>query len=74
MKNSPITNTLGIIFLIFGFGLYVLPIFFEVKKDYTDDAWYVPLIMIAVGVCFILIPDYVIKGLIKLVERKSNDI
>jgi len=72
MKNSPITNILGILFLSLCLFIYIFPIFTDVKKDYTEDAWYVPLIFLVIGVSFLLIPDELIKGLGKLINKKAD--
>jgi hypothetical protein len=74
MKNSPITNTIGCILLLLGLLIYMLPVFIEVKKDYTVDAWYVPLILCVIGLSLILIPDKVVRGLSKLIDRKVDQL
>lgn len=46
---KPIINrVIGALLMLCSVAMYSLPMFIEVKKDFTDH-WYVPLIPLAVG-------------------------
>jgi hypothetical protein len=53
--------------------MYALPIFIEVKKDFTDN-WGVPLTFGLVGLGLIGIPDELFGSLGKLFKRKSDEL
>lgn len=60
MKNAnfknPITTGAGIIFLAITCMMFIAPVFWEVKKDFTEDYWY-PVGTFTVGLFLVLAPD-----------------
>ncbi len=67
------SNIIGCILLSIGLMIYVLPIFVTVHKDYTD-MWAIPWSFIGSGIAFLLIPDKIITGLGKIIDRKSDSL
>ena len=67
------SNIIGCILFVIGLMIYVLPIFIDVKKDYTE-MWYIPFGFSVSGIGFLLIPDKIITGLGKIIDRKSDSI
>jgi hypothetical protein len=77
LKENKITTIAGVIFLLISILMYVMPMFFEVKKDFTEK-WYVPLIPMAIGVLLMRSPDTIVKGTGKAINKltktdKGND-
>jgi len=72
-RNYEITTAIGIICCILSVAMYALPMFIEVKKDFTDN-WGVPLTFGLVGLGLIGIPDELFGSLGKLFKRKSDEL
>lgn len=76
LKKDPITTIAGIIFVIISILMYVLPMFMEVGKDFTEK-WYVPLIPLIVGVYLMRSPDSIIRfgnrAAAKKIGKKEGD-
>lgn len=70
-KQNPITTVFGILFILAGLLMYTLPIFIEVKKDFTE-IWYVPLIPISIGFISLLSPDSIVKAIISFITKKTD--
>jgi uncharacterized membrane protein len=70
-KTNPITTFLGSLFIALGLLMYALPMFIEVKKDFTE-VWYVPLLVITIGACLIFSPDTLVVGAKKAINKGTN--
>lgn len=70
-KQNPITTVFGILFLLVGLLIYSLPLFIEVKKDFTES-WYTPLIPIGLGVILLFSPDSLVNGIKRIIETKTQ--
>lgn len=70
-KLNPITTILGSVFATIGLLIFMLPMFVELKHDYTSQ-WYVPTIFIVSGVALLLTPDRFIGGLNKVIDKGSD--
>ena len=72
-KNYEVTTAIGIVCCVLSIAMYALPIFIEVKKDFTNN-WGVPLTFGLVGLGLIGIPDELFGSLGKLFKRKSDEL
>ncbi len=45
---------LGISISLLGLSMYFIPMFWEIKKDYTKDGWYIPILIITFGISVFL--------------------
>lgn len=72
-KRAEISTIIGLVFVLLATLMYALPIFVEVKKDYTEE-WYVPFTFGLVGLGLIGIPDELFGSLAKLFKRKSDEL
>ena len=72
-RNYEITTAIGIVCCILSITMYALPMFIDVKKDFTDN-WGVPLTFGLVGLGLIGIPDELFGSLGKLFKRKSDEL
>jgi hypothetical protein len=73
LTKSPITTISGAIMILLAIAMYGAPMFFEVKKDFTEH-WYVPLGILVIGVLLVRSPDTIItgaKGVIKNYTKKT---
>lgn len=70
-KKNPITSIPGMMFIFLGLLMYALPMFIEVKKDFTE-VWYVPLLVITVGVVLIYSPDTLVRGANKVIDKQTG--
>jgi len=70
-KQNPITTIFGALFILVCLLIYSLPLFIEVKKDFTE-VWYVPLIPLGIGVLLLLSPDSLVMGAKKIINRKTE--
>lgn len=66
-RDNPITTTIGLLLIVISILLVVLPYFMELKEDVE---WYIPAVMGAVGILFLLAPD----KLVSIVVSKSDKI
>ena len=66
-KENPITTIIGLILIIVSVLLLVLPYFMELKEDVE---WYIPAVIGAIGILFLLAPD----KLVSIVVSKSDKI
>lgn len=71
-RKNPITTIPGICFIVLGFFMYLLPMFIELRKDFTE-VWYVPLLVICLGVVLIYVPDSLAKAALGFAKRKTGD-
>ncbi len=71
-KKNPITTIPGLCFIMLGLLMYALPIFVEVKKDFTE-IWWIPLLVITIGTVLIFSPDTIVRGANKAID-KTDDI
>lgn len=60
LKKDPITTIAGIIFVLISILMYMLPMFMQVSKDFTEK-WYMPLVPLVVGVYLMRSPDSIIR-------------
>lgn len=70
IKQSPITTIIGVVLIAFFFFLFIAPMFFEVKKDYTA-IWWVPWLFLISGGLFIISPDTIVFGARKIINRTT---
>ena len=70
-KQNPITTIFGVLFMLVSLLIYTLPLFMEVKKDFTE-VWYVPLIPFGIGILLLLSPDSLVLGAKKIINRKTE--
>lgn len=70
-KKNPITTIPGMLFIFLGLLMYALPMFMEVKKDFTEQ-WYIPPLVIAVGTVLIFSPDTIVRGADKTIDRFTD--
>lgn len=70
--KNPITTIPGLLFIILGFLMYALPMFFDLKKDFSE-MWYAPLLVIGVGTLLIFSPDSIVRGANKAIDKVSGD-
>jgi hypothetical protein len=68
-----ISTILGISCCVLSIAMCALPMFIELKKDFTDN-WGVPLTFGLVGLGLIGIPDELFGSLGKLFKRKSDEL
>ncbi len=55
-KNNRITTIAGILFLSITLMMFIAPVFWEVKKDFTENYWY-PVGTFTVGLFLVMAPD-----------------
>jgi hypothetical protein len=72
-KQNPITTIFGVLFILAGLLMYTLPLFIEVKKDFTES-WYTPLIPVGLGFLSLLSPDSLVTGIKRIIEVKTKTI
>ncbi len=70
-KINPVTTVLGFLFIVLGLLMYALPMFIEVKKDFTE-VWYVPLLVITIGTVLIFSPDTLVRGANKAINKGTG--
>jgi len=68
-----ISTAIGIVFVAVAVSIYILPMFIDVKKDYTEE-WYVPFVFGIIGLGLIGVPDKLFGSLGNLFKRKSNEL
>lgn len=74
MKNvyeSWKTTILGSLFILAGFGLWLLPYAIELKQPVE---WYYWAGSLAVGIVFVFSPDTVINALQKVISKKADEV
>ena len=59
---------IGILFSLLGLIMYILPLFFEVKKDFTEQ-WYLPLIITTFGIVIAYKPELLISKFSKASDK-----
>ena len=78
-KRNPVTTTLGAAFILIAIGMfivkYLLPSFMELKRDIAYE-WYLPGIVIGLGILLIYMNDYYFKRLFnrgeKIIAKKTG--
>lgn len=69
IKTNPFTTIFGIVFMLVGIGVIVLPIFYTAKTDIPEwTGW----ALSGLGLILLFAPDKLINGLGKIVDRKSD--
>jgi hypothetical protein len=71
-SKNPITTIGGSIAILLALLMYALPMFMEVKKDFTEH-WYIPLGMLCVGVLLVLSPDSIVRGANKAIDKGIDE-
>lgn len=70
LKN-PVTTLLGMLLLVIAIGMFIVPMFYEVKE--TLNYW-IPTGIGLLGICFLLVPDAVVSALRALVAKKGGEL
>lgn len=70
LKN-PVTTVLGMLLLVIAIGMFIVPMFYEVKEQLN---YWIPTGIGLLGICFLLIPDAVISALRALVAKKGGEL
>lgn len=71
IKENPVTTILGVILLLVGIGIFIIPLFIVLKAEVVI---YIPIGISIIGLCLLLIPDDLKGALSKLVNRKADSI
>jgi membrane protein CcdC involved in cytochrome C biogenesis len=71
VQKHPITTIPGLGFISLGFLMYALPMFMTVKKDFTEQ-WYIPLMVVILGVILIFSPDTLVKAGDKAIDKGED--
>lgn len=69
--KNPVTTLLGMLLLVIAIGMFIVPMFYEVKE--TLNYW-IPTGIGLLGICFLLIPDAVVSALRALVAKKGGEL
>lgn len=71
VKTNPFTTIFGIVFMLIGIAVIILPIFYTVK---TAIPVWTGWALSGLGLILLFAPDKLIGGLGKLVDRKSEQL
>lgn len=70
-KSNPVTTFLGLFLIVITIGMFVVPLFYEVKEDLN---YWIPGSIGIVGLALLLVPDDLSGALKKLINRKSDQL
>lgn len=70
-SNNPITTFLGLFLIVVATGMFLVPMFYEVKEDLN---YWIPGGIGIVGLMLLLIPDDLKGALRTLAKRKGEEL
>lgn len=70
-KKSIMNKIIGSILMATTCAMYIVPMFYPVKRDFTD-VWYVPLIPLTAGMIMYFKPNLFITTSNTIIEKITN--
>lgn len=59
---------IGVLFSLLGLVMYTLPLFIDVKKDFTEQ-WYLPLVLTTFGIVIAYDPNLLVSKFSKASDK-----